>query len=206
MNEEKNSPTDRPASETSSLGGGGPAQLAKQATQTAQREIETLKNSALEQGNAAVAEIKTAAQSAAREAQEAGRDFVHEQKENLAHKVDEYAGAVRATAERLRDDQGNVLATPAQKAAEQLEKMSQYLREKEPADFLDDLESFARRKPEVVFGALFAVGLAAARFFKASRRKPRPTQPFEPIGDVSSPGFPARSDFSPQPAPTSATP
>ena len=66
---------------------------------TAQTEIDTLKHPALEQGSAAVEEIKTAAQSAARQAQEAGRDFVHEQKENLAHKVDEYAGAVRATAD-----------------------------------------------------------------------------------------------------------
>jgi hypothetical protein len=210
MNEEKNSPTDRSASETSpgtpSLGGGGAQQLAKQATQTAQTEIETLKNSALEQGSAAVGEIKTAAQSAARQAQEAGRDFVHEQKENLAHKVDEYAGAVRATAERLRNDDGNVLATPAQKAAEQLEQMSSYLREKEPADFLDDLESFARRKPEVVFGALFAAGLAAARFFKASRRRPRRAGPLEPVGDAPPPAFPPTSSFSPEPASTSATP
>lgn len=116
MNEEKNSPTAGSASETSpdmpSLGGGGAAQLAKQATQTAQMEMETLKHSALEQGSKAVEEIKTAAQSATRQAQQAGRDFVHEQQENLAHKVDEYAGAVRATAERLRSDEGNLLATP----------------------------------------------------------------------------------------------
>ena len=206
MNEEKNSPTDRSTSDTPSLGGAGARQLAKQSTQTAQTEIETLKNSALEQGSAAVEEIKTAAQSAARQAQEAGRDFVHAQKENLAHKVDEYAGAVRATAERLRNDEGNVLATPAQKAAEQLEQISRYLREKEPADFLDDLESFARRKPEVVFGALFAVGLAAARFFKASRRRPRRAGPPEPLGDAPSPAFPPTSSFAPQPALTSATP
>jgi hypothetical protein len=210
MNEEKNSPTDRSASETSSgtpsLGGAGAQQPAKQATQTAQTEIETLKNSALEQGSAAVEEIKTAAQSAARQAQEAGRDFVHEQKEHLAHKVDEYAGAVRATAERLRNDEGNVLATPAQKAAEQLEQMSRYLREKEPADFLDDLESFARRKPEVVFGALFAAGLAAARFFKASRRRPRGAGPPGPLGNAPSPAFPLTSSLAPPPASTSATP
>jgi gas vesicle protein len=204
MNEEKNSPTDNSGSDTSSLGAA--PQLAKQVTQTAQTQIDTLKHSALEQGSAAVEEIKTAAQSAARQVQEAGRDFVHEQKQNLAHKVDEYAGAVRATAERLRDDEGNVLATPAQKAAEQLEQMSSYLREKEPADFLDDLESFARRKPEVVFGALFAVGLAAARFFKASRRRPRRAELREPVGDAPSPAFPPTSSFSPQPASTSLTP
>ncbi len=196
MNEEKNSPSERSASDTSSPGGDGTPQLAKQASQTAQTKIEQLKNSAMEQGGAAVEQIKTAAQSAARQAQGAGRDFVHEQQENLAHKVDEYAGAVRATAERLRTDEDNLLATPAQKAAEQLEEVSRYLREKEPADFLDDLESFARRKPEVVFGALFAVGLAAARFFKASRKKPRRAESPKPAGDAPSSAFSPTSRFS----------
>ena len=120
----------------------------------------------------------------AREAQEAGRDFIQEQKENLAQKVDKYAEAVRATSERLRSEEGNVLADPAQKAAQQLERVSSYLRDKEPGDFLYDLESYARRRPEVVFGGLFVVGLAAARFLKASRRRPRRAGPAEPIGDA----------------------
>ena len=111
--------------------------------------------------------------------------------------VHKYAEAVRAASERLRNEEGNVLADPAQKAAEQLERMSSYLREKEPADFLDDLESFARRKPEVVFGALFVVGLAAARFFKASRRRPRRACP-DPLNPSAAP--PACSS-SPSPTP-----
>ena len=181
MNEEKISRSARPT-ETPSRSGS--QQTAKQATQAAQTEIEKLKGAAREQGSAAVEEIKTVAQSAAREAQEAGRDFVHEQKENLAQKVDKFAEAVRAASERLRNEEGNVLAGPAQKAAEQLEAMSSYLREKEPADFLDDLESFTRRRPEVVFGGLFVMGLAAARFVKASRKRPRRAGPPEPVGDA----------------------
>ena len=189
MNEEKISPTRFAPPETPSgaprPSQGGRQETPKQATQAAQTEIEKLKGAAREQGSAAVEEIKTVAQSAAREAQEAGRDFVHEQKENLAQKVDKYAGAVRAASQRLRSAEGNVLADPAQKAAEQLERMSSYLREKEPTDFLDDLESFTRRRPEVVFGGLFVVGLAAARFFKASRRRPRRAGPPDPAGDAS---------------------
>ena len=158
-------------------------QMAKETTETAQTEIEKLKDTAGKQGSAVVEEIKTLAQSAAKEVQETGRDFFHEQKENLAQKVDEYAKAVRAASERLRSEEGNVLATPAQRAAEQLGRISSYLREKEPGDVLDDLESFARRKPEVVFGAFFAVGLAAARFFKASRKRPRRAGPPEPLGN-----------------------
>src|SRR6266850_4166916 len=77
-------------------------------------------------------------------------------------------------------------------------KDASYLRGKEPGDFLYDLESYARRSPEVVFGGLFVVGLAAARFLKASRKRPRHTGPPEPIGDAGSPELSAA-------APSSAT-
>jgi hypothetical protein len=229
MNEKKILPAGFTAPKTPSSTPGpsqrGAQETAKQATQTAQTEIEKLKGAAREQGSAAVDEIKTAAQSAAREAQEAGRDFVHEQKENLAQRVHKYAEALRAASERLRDEEGNVLAEPAQKGAEQLERMSSYLREKEPNDFLEDLETFARRKPEVVFGGLFVVGLAAARFLKASRRRPRRAGPAESMGDAgtlqlstpsppvipaassesisATPAFPPAFTSSPQAAPTS---
>jgi hypothetical protein len=181
MNEKKIS---RSATTTETPSPSGLQQKAKQAAQAAQTEVQKLKGAAREQGSTAVEEVKTVAQSAAREAQEAGRDFVHEQKENLAQKVHKYAEAVRAASEGLRGEEGNVLADPAQKAAEQLEAMSSYLREKELADFLDDLESFTRRRPEVVFGGLFVMGLAAARFFKASRRRPRLAGPPEPVDDA----------------------
>jgi hypothetical protein len=188
MKEEKISPTGLTGAETPSgtprPSHSGLQQTAKQAAQAAQTEIEKLKGAAREQGSAAVEEIKTVAQSAAREAQEAGRDFVHQHKENLAQGVHKYAEALRAASEGLRDEEGNVLAEPAQKGAEQLERMSSYLREKELNDFLEDLETFARRKPEVVFGGLFVVGLAAARFLKASRRRPRRAGPAESMGDA----------------------
>jgi hypothetical protein len=188
MKEEKISPAGFTESETP-YSAPRPSQrdaheTAKQATQAAQTEIQKLKGAAREQGSAAVEELKTAAQSAAREAQEAGRDFVHEQKENLAQRVHNYAEALRSASERLRNEEGNVLAEPAQKGAEQLERLVSYLREKEPGDFLEDLEAFTRRRPEVVFGGLFVVGLAAARFFKASRRRPRRAGSAEPIGDA----------------------
>jgi hypothetical protein len=188
MNEKKNSAAGLTEAETPSSmpqpSELGVQEKAKQTAQTANAEIEKLKGAAREQGSAAVEEIKTAAQSPAREAQEAGRDFVHGQKENLAQRVHKYAEALRAASERLRDEEGNVLAEPAQKGAEQLERMSSYLREKEPADLLEDLETFARRKPEVVFGGLFVLGLATARFLKASRRRPWSAGTPEPVGDA----------------------
>ena len=81
--------------------------------------------------------------------------------------------------ERLGHEQDPLLAEPAQRVAEQLGSLANYLRQKEPADFLEDLEAFTRRRPEIVFGALFVLGLGAARFLKASR---------SPARSASSPG------------------
>lgn len=144
-----------------------------QTTQPTQAELEKLRETAREQSSQAVEKAKASAQSAAHEAREFGRTFLRSQKDNLAQRADEYADAARAASERLRSEEGNVLAGPAQRAAEGLERMSHYLRDKEPAEMIDDLESLARRRPEVVFGGLFIAGLAAARFLKASRRTPR---------------------------------
>jgi gas vesicle protein len=201
MNEEKisapgSSPPEMPSNVPQSPGT-GLKQMAKETAQTAKTKIETLKSAAQEQGGAAVEEIKTVAQSATRQAQEAGRAFIDEQRENLAQKVDQYAEAMRAACERLRSEEGNVLVAPAQKAVDQLERMSGYLREKQPADLLDDLESYARRRPEVVFGGLFVVGLAAARFFKASRRRPRRAGYHQAISDLSTTDFGPSSSMAP---------
>lgn len=140
----------------------------------ARSEVEKLKESARKEGSAAVDQIKSAAQSAVRNAQETGQSFVTNQKENLASRFSEYANAVRSMSEKLRGEDDNILTGPAEKAAESLNRISDYLRQKEPAELLDDLESLARRRPELVFGGLFVVGFAAARFFKASRRQSPP--------------------------------
>ena len=186
------------------------------AIEEAQAELQKLKDSARNEGSAAVDQIKSAAQSAVRNAQETGQSFVENQKENLASRFSEYAKAVESMSEKLRGDEDNILAGPAEKAAGSLNRISDYLREKEPAELLDDLESLARRKPELVFGGLFVVGFAAARFFKASRRasprensmalsarveapdlslgagapSQRPPSPYPPVAPAQSAGIP----------------
>jgi hypothetical protein len=201
MNEEIASPPNRNRAESpTETRSRGLQQMAKETTETAQDEIEKLKDTARKQGGAVVEEIKTLAQSAVKEVQETGGDFVHEQKEKLAQKVAKYGEALHAASERLRSEEGNVLANAAQKAADQLERVSSYLHEKEPVDFLEDVEAFTRRRPEVVFGGLFVAGLAAARFFKASRRRPRRAGPAAPMG------APAFSSSPSSNAPTSSTP
>jgi len=113
-------------------------------------------------------DLKHGAQDALHAAKEAGTDFVCDQKGKLAAKIDEFTHAVKAASESLKEDASNPLAGPAEKASQHLERAANYLRDKSPGDFLDDLGNLARRRPEVFFGGLFILGLASARFLKAS--------------------------------------
>jgi hypothetical protein len=153
----------------------------------ARSEMEKLKESARKEGSAAVDQIKSATQSAVRTAQETGQGFVKSQKENLASRFSEYANAVQSMSDKLRGEDDNILTGPAEKAAEGLNRISDYLRQKEPAELLGDLESLARRRPDLVFGGLFVVGFAAARFFKASRRQSPPERPMALSTHVETP-------------------
>ncbi len=181
MNEEKISQASGSSQETSpGESQGSVSKKAKSEAQSAAHEAGKLKDAAKEQGHAAIEQVKAGAASAAQQAKEAGTSYVATQKETLANKVDEYAEAAHAAAERLQAEDGNMLAEPAGRAAQQLDRLAGYLREADPTDFLDDLEGLARRRPEVVFGGLFVAGLVAARFLKASRRKSRAQDSAEP--------------------------
>jgi hypothetical protein len=146
-------------------------------------------------------QMKEGLHSVSHQAKEASRTFIHNQQGALAERLSEYAEAARAASERLHGDEGNnMLAMPAERAADGLERMSNYLRDKEPADLMDDLERFARRRPEVVFGGLFVAGLAAARFLKASRRSLDERQRSGAIVPRSGPGAPAPVNLGPTPS------
>jgi hypothetical protein len=64
------------------------------------------------------------------------------------------------------------LAQQAEEIASHLDRASNYLREKELSEIYYDAEDFTRWRPGLVFGMMFAAGLLAARFVKASNRGP----------------------------------
>jgi hypothetical protein len=172
---------------------GDAQQKAKDAALSAANEAGKLKDAAKEKGGAALEQVKAGAATATQQAKEAGRNYLAQQKDTLGNKVGEYAEAVHAAAERLKAENGNMLAEPAGRAAEQLDRFAGYLREADPTEILDDLEEVARCKPEVVFGGLFVAGLVTARFLKASRRRSPRSQPLPLTGRT---GRGSSSEFS----------
>jgi len=80
------------------------------------------------------------------------------------------AGAVRQTTQTLRNDHHDGLAEYAERAADQLERFSNAIRDKNMDQLLREGRTLARRQPALFIGSSFAVGLLAARFIKSSTR------------------------------------
>ena len=79
------------------------------------------------------------------------------------------AGALRHTSRELRTNGNDPQATVADAAAERMEQAASTCRGAENADrILADVEDLARRQPMVVAAGGLMLGLAAARFLKAS--------------------------------------
>jgi galactokinase/mevalonate kinase-like predicted kinase len=92
------------------------------------------------------------------------------QKVRATDELDNIAKAVRQTTQQLRADNHSGVAEYIDKAAEQLERFSHRLRDKDINEILEDARQLARRRPAMFIGGGFALGLLAARFIKSSQR------------------------------------
>lgn len=90
------------------------------------------------------------------------------QKDKATDGLGTVAQAVRGTTEHLRTHQHEAVANYAEKAAEQIERFSQRLKEKDITELLNDAQQIARRQPALFIGGAFAIGLLGARFLKSS--------------------------------------
>jgi len=116
------------------------------------------------------------------------------QKSRAADGMTAVIEAVRQAGNQLRDKNGT-LASYADNAAGQLERWSSQLRDRDISDLMDDVTTFARRRPALFVGSGVAVGLVAARFLKSSapdnrsRSTEQPAQRFATSGPMSSAGM-----------------
>jgi len=80
------------------------------------------------------------------------------------------AQALRATAQRLREDGQDGQARATERAAEQADKVGGWLEDSDADRILRDVEDFGRRQPLAVAAIGLTLGFAASRFLKASSR------------------------------------
>jgi hypothetical protein len=74
-----------------------------------------------------------------------------------------------------QQDQGTFVAQYADKMADQVERFSNQLRDKDVEQFISDAQDLARRQPGIFIGGAFALGVFLARFIKSSSRRNEPS-------------------------------
>jgi hypothetical protein len=95
------------------------------------------------------------------------------QKDRATEGLGTVAQAVRQSTQQLRDQNHESVANYIDKAADQLERFSSRLKEKDINELIDDAQQFARRQPAIFIGSAFALGLLGARFLKSSSEDAR---------------------------------
>jgi uncharacterized protein YozE (UPF0346 family) len=100
------------------------------------------------------------------------------QKDRATDGLGSLANTIRQSAQPLRDQQHDAVAQYVDQAADQLERLSATLRERELGELVKDAERFARRQPALFVGATFAAGFIAARFLKSSAEQAQRSQSY----------------------------
>ena len=90
------------------------------------------------------------------------------QKNKATDGLGSVAHAVRETTQRLRDDNHGTVARYAEQAADQIDRFSQGLKNKDVGELMSDAQRLARRQPALFVGGAFTLGLLGARFLKSS--------------------------------------
>jgi len=126
-----------------------------------------------EEAKGLASEAKNQALGMASQAKDHVQNLVGERKDRAAEQISNFAGSLRDAARKLEEGDGGATALGryATTAAEQVDRVSQYLRDRDLNSFVRDAETFARRHPDVFLGGTFIAGLVLARFFKASERR-----------------------------------
>jgi hypothetical protein len=97
---------------------------------------------------------------------------LNRQKETAASQLSQVANAVRRIRENLSGEDIGPIARYAadygDRAADGLERFSNYIRQQDPKQLLDDVQNFGRRRPALLLGGAFLLGFAGARLIKSA--------------------------------------
>lgn len=91
-----------------------------------------------------------------------------EQKSQAAGRLSNVANALRQTGENLESQHEDTFGQYARAAADQLEQFSNTLQNKNMNELLNEVQSFARRQPELFIAGSLAAGFLLGRFLKSS--------------------------------------
>lgn len=99
------------------------------------------------------------------------RSRLDSQKSRAARSLRAVAAALRDSGEQLRQKDEGAVAPVVESVADGVDRLSNFLNSRNVDDMMHDVQSFARRRPELFLGAFFTLGVLAARFLKSGQRE-----------------------------------
>lgn len=95
-------------------------------------------------------------------------DYAEAQKDHVADRVGSIADTLRETSGKLRKQEESAVAGLTDGAADQLDRVSRALREKDIGTMFGEASDLARSHPAIFLGGAVALGFIAGRFLRAS--------------------------------------
>lgn len=155
-----------PESGSSSSGGAGAAkEQAQQAAGTAAEETKHVAGVAQGEAQKVAGEAKSQVQSLVGQATSQVEDQSRTQLGRLAETLRSYGDDLQQMASQSEGPAAGL----AREAAERVQGLSSHLEGREPRELLDDVRSFARRKPGVFLGGALVAGIVAGRLTRGAK-------------------------------------
>lgn len=112
--------------------------------------------------------VKSKSKEAVSQFKEHGEKYFDQNKTRTADCMGRFSDSLRSTADRFEAQEDPNIAHYARLVAGKLDEAASYVRQRDLSGLRQDTENLAREHPVLFFGGLFALGLATARFLKAS--------------------------------------
>lgn len=129
-----------------------------------------MKISAAQTTREAANKVKSAATTTVSRAKEEAERMAQEKKEQAAAQIGSYSSAIHESAKAFEEKDPNI-AWFTHKAADRLQGVADYMRNRDFAALRRDAEDVARRHPAGFFGGMFVAGLVIGNLVKASQRR-----------------------------------
>ena len=116
-----------------------------------------------------VDQLKSTASEAASRVRDQASGMVDERRTQVADRIGTYGTAVHRSAEALEQDDPNI-AWLTHQAADRIDRVADYVRNRDFQQLKHDAEDVARRHPAAFFGGMFVAGLVVGNLLKATQR------------------------------------
>ena len=149
-----------------------PATVPKMRTSNPQKEDDQSSGNQEGGGEDFFQHAKKATNEIVTQVQQRAGSQLDQQKDKTASEITSVVNAVRKFGESLAGEETGPIARYAaeygDKAADSLERFSNYLREQDAKKLLGDIKKFGKRRPALMLGGAFLLGFAGARLIKTA--------------------------------------